>query len=88
MICDVSANSPPSAAQNDVPAVAIVGAGGGVLVVGLAVAVGAVLACILWKKRRRGHRDKQSTSSGLQPQNSIPGNNPVYHGSRYIATLE
>ena len=52
------------------------------IVAGLLVAVGAVLACILWKKRRRGLRNKESTSSGLQPQNSIPGNNPVYHGSR------
>lgn len=77
-------NSPPTAGESDASATAIVGAGGGVAVVGLAVAVGAVLVCIVWRKRRRGHRDKEA---GLQPpsQNTIPGSNPVYHGMYIVA---
>ena len=58
------------------PVAAIVGAIMGVAVAGLVVLVGVVIACVLWRKKKK----KRTISKQQLEQSTVLGNNPVYEG--------
>ena len=58
------------------PVAAIVGSIMGVAVAGLVVLVGVVIACVLWRKKKK----KRTVSKQQLEQSTVLGNNPVYEG--------